>query len=1255
MDEMDFDSQRFDSLVESANKATTPTKLLSTDILFGTLEIEGDGIYYCYLKQTRNSKTWILCDRRILDTVLPEGKTKKDLIVAVLKAKTTGHMLGYGKSYLLTRLMVNISAMMYECSTKSDIQQGFFMRGEYSGETTGSYIKFETTMNGRSYRRLELAYEGFILNIAVTTHPIPVGLPSLEPVMDRVTKAAVVTNLGVRTAASLFKSMGERLDWFKSKKYKLIDSDESFQQMMSAFLDYVQAAADDTKTVLIGLDTETTGLNMLDLAPNNPLRDNVVSIPFAWKDNEAYVICTDMFYFSNVTSSDVFDLFTLLFRRNPDFTFQDIELDYQGKHYSFNRKNITVAGWNVMFDEQAFFSEGADVFFDEDGRQIFFNLNTDLQQGQEGYAELGTYQISNSLKMQTRRMLGDETLELDELFGSGNEDKYRYLTDPVLANLYGGADADYTRLIVRLGIKMTEPNLYQQYRKYDMTMAYMLAKASWQGMPIDTAEVQKLGDLVWQDLERLKDFIYHYAWLANRETLKTKTSKLQELLGLDDEVEVESLLENDKLFRYPFTPANHKKLLFQMLHYPVLKRSDKDGQPALDKFVLQKLMGPQREHPAEILLEDVMAVSDPTMKLVDKDMFNRDAYPLARVFSTYATLNKEYTSYYKPIRENDTEGRMFYGFTLARAATRRILSPGQTMKGTLKKFVIAPPGKIFMSFDASQIEYRHMASLAYIRAKKKLQQEHPRDWERRLNETSIAQIHAMMQNEEADYHIETASSMTGVKQHEVTPKVRKQYKSIGFGIPYGLGERAMCESLHKGVVNDQTMRETKQLLADYKVKQKEIIDLLESTRDSAFFPANISEEHRRYLKVGDSHVGLVRNFVGFYRVFILENLTRKRTSRIRRQAGNCIIQGGAAELFRRMLYNFHIGCCRAGIQDKVQWLMTVHDELDAVIDNDIDIMCLIKVLYENCTLRYEDHIPYYIGINFGSNWYDAKADANELPVIMVQRMVQAYDAGKFSIPCDGKQAENLLLLKRHYMCDRVAEELAKIFPDLSAGFTWDEEKTALVDAQFENYVVRAYLDVFSKGGSSLLEKLQGWQEAREQYGFNVPFLATKFTTEEEGFDFSSVDFDLDLGLSLLDDGEEDVRDDGWFTEGSLFDQNASADDILVDSSNESYRLVFEAKEDEYMENDKPTSAFDVFVAKHYIRTKVLNAGEGIFSTIVNGTSYEGKERELAKEIRKHFSEGPATILIIGTSVIKVVGVASSEEDLNWLDKKIAQS
>ena len=1259
MNEMDLEHQRVESLTsEEALPAIDFTKVetgLGTETtLFGTLEIDGVGIFSIFYIQKKSTKTWVLAEREILG--ITEKEARNAALVAVLRSFNSGQLKGWGKVQLLTRLMTNLSTMVYMCVQHNTVETSFFMKASYTQEATGSYISFTATRNGGFYRQLELAYEGYRLNVDLFNRSLPFTIPTLSPTTDAKSKAAVVANLGIKTAATLFRVMGDRLNWFKKKDYRLIDSKELFEEMMLAFLTDVQAAADSGKAVLVGLDTETTGLNMYDLSPSNPMRDAVVAIPFSWKDNTGYLICTDMFYFSNVDDDDIYPLFTKLFSRNPDFTFQQIDMDYCGKHFSFSRMNIVVAGWNVMFDERAFFSQGADVFFDEDGRQIFFNLDTDLIQGAEGQKVHGSYRISNSLKAQTRRLIGDETLELEELFGKGNEDKYRYLQDTTLALLYGGADSDYTRLCVRKGRAMLEKILYQQYRKYDMTIMYKLAKAVWQGMPIDTEAVKAQGELVYKDLERVKEFIYHYAWLANRDSLATKADRLKELLGVDNIADVEVALEQDKMFRYQFTPANHKKLLFGMLGYPIVKRSEKSGEPALDKFVLQKLMGPQRDKPVEVLKEDLMSLSDPNVKLVDKDKFNKDAFPLARVFSTYATLNKEYTSYYKPIMGNDMEGRMFYDFTMARAATRRILSPGQTMKGSLKSLVIAPPGKIFMSFDASQIEYRHMASLAYIRIKNILKQEHPDDWERRLNETSIAGIHAMMQKAEADYHIETAASMTGVKQHEVTPKVRKRYKSIGFGIPYGLGERAMCESLHSGVVNDETMKETKELLASYKVKQKEIIDLLESTRDSAFVPANISEEYRQYLGVGESHVGIVRNFVGFYRVFILENLTRPRVGRIRRQAGNCIIQGGAAELFRRMLYNFHIGCCKYGIQDKIQWVMTVHDELDAIVDADIDIVLLIKVLYENCTLRYEDHIPYYIGINFGANWLDAKADANELPVIMVQRMIEAYDAGKFSIPSDGNQSDNLLLLKRHYMCDRIEEELKAIIPNLGKGHIWTEEEAQLVDTKFENYVVRSYLDVFSKSKGSLLDRLKDWQVEREAYGFGIGFLTTRYSNGT-AIDDLPMDVDFDLGIDLLNnDSEETLAAEAeggtWFDEAAMFDQNVSTEDMIVDAD-AGYYFVSDAlrdEEDELQENDNPTNAFDVFVSTRYMRTKVLKVQDGVYSVLTHGTKFSGDESGLNKLVRGKFSEGSDTIMIIGKKVIKVANINGTDEQLDWLDK-----
>lgn len=1231
--------------------------------MLGTLEIDGVGIYSLYYRSTRSAVVWVLMEREVFNQNL-DAKARQDCLVAVLRSKSSGKLEGWGATHYITRMLDNLGEMMYKCVNLGQMTTGFINKGSYT-DNMGNLISFESWM-GSSYKELALSYEGFRVNASEYRGKLPLRLPSLEPVIDQKSKAAVMANLGAKTAAALMKRMGDRLDWFKKKNYKLIDTKEKFEALMLDFLRDVQVAHDNRKRVLIGLDTETTGLNMLNLSDENQFKDHIVAIPFGWRENEGYVICTDMYYFSNVEGEDIYPLFNQLFRRNDDFTFQDIELDYGGEHFSFSRMNITVGGFNAFFDEKAFFCHDCDVFYDEDGLILFYNLDTDFVQGSQGREETGSVRISNSLKSQTRRLVGDETLELEELYGAQHKDKYRYLQDAVLALMYGGADADYTRIVIRKAIEMTEPVLYKQYLKYDMTILYMLARASWHGMPIDEVGVREQGKAVADDLEALKEFIYHYAYLANKDTLNKKSAKLQEMLGVAEDFDVVSELDEERSFRYPFTPANHKKLLFGMLGYPVVKRNDKSGEPAMDKFVLKKLMSKKREQPVEVLTQSLMSTSDPNIALIDKDEFNSDAFPLARVFSTYATLNKEYTSYYKPIIENDMEGKMFYNFTMARAATRRILSPGQTMKGSLKSLVIAPPGKMFMSFDASQIEYRHMSSLAYLRSRELLKKKYPADWESRLADTAVAKICAMMHREEADYHIETAATMTGVRQHEVTPKVRKMYKSIGFGIPYGLGDRSMCESIF-GAATQENMDKTRNLLNSYYTKQREVIDLLESARDGTFVPAKISDKLREYLRVGDTHVGIVRNFAGFYRLFVLEDLTRARTGRIRRQAGNCIIQGGAAEIFRRMLYNFHIGCCKYGIQKKITWLMTVHDELDALVDDDIDIVLLIKVLYENCTIRYEGHIPYYIGINFGANWADAKSDDRELPVIMVQRMIAAYDAGKFSIPCDGHQASHLMVLKKHYMCDRLYEELHAILPDLGPGYMWTEEKANTVDAEFSNYVVRAYLGVFSRKGASLLEQLQDWQRAREEYGFTRGFLSEKLVDyrsaeldlDLEGLDEGEGGLDLGLGLELFDNTSEEElmfgSDNVMFNENNLFDDKLLAEQGVLSEEDAHFVYMRDEpydQEDLYEINTAPTNSFDLFVSKKYVRQKVFISSENLYSAMTSGTDYHGKERVLAKELRAHLHPGADIVIIIGREMVKVSGVQCSSDEMDWLDKKL---
>lgn len=1237
--------------------------------LYGTLVVEGDREYEVTLVQANSKTTWVLSNEGFYNKENPSPS--KD-IVAVLSVKVTGTAEGYGKYFVVSRMLDTLNRIVQRAVVNNAYNVGFFVTGEYDNGTTGDLLHFKMWRGGRRYEELQMVSEGFRLNLSTYPRPLPCILPDCDPIATDKAKAAIASNLGIKSAEMLRKAMGSRLDFLDKKHYVLVDSNEKFREMFLEFLRAVQSVADRNMALLVGLDTETSGLKMINLSPDNPVRDHVVAIPFSWKDDEGYLICTDMVYFGNVDGEEVYPLFQKIFSRNPDYTVQDIELDYCGEHFKFSRKNIDITGANVMFDTQGFLVHDSDIYFDDDLQIILYNLATDWVQGR------------NSLKEETRLLIGDETLELEELYGARNKDKFAYLQDPLLALWYGAADADYSRLVTKKALAMSPSNLISLYRRYDMTLVHELAHAAFIGLPVDSESVKKQGALVKQDMDTLSSFIYRYAYMANKENLESKQAELRELLytrsqqaeyaqtrkqrdsALEDEQMLAALLnvdDEEREFRFKLTPANKKHLVYDMLHYPVLLRSE-IGEPKLDKEVRKKLLAINRETPANILLEDIKSAVDPKENLISKEEFNKKKYPLMLAFDKLAVLEKEYNSYYRPLMENDLEGKMFYGFNMARAATRRILSPGQTMKGSLKELVVAPPGKIFMCFDVSQMEYRLMASVAYIATKATLKEKFPDDWEAHLADTGIAKIVKLMGSEEADYHIETAAMMTNVPPHRITKDVRKSFKKVGFGIPYGLSVMSLCEDLY-GDKTPQHLKETQELYDLYASKQVEIMAYLEHNRDMIFKPAEISQEQREWMSLGETFVGKVYNLAGFYRLFILDNLTRSTTASYRRKGGNFGIQGGAAEIFRRMLYNSKVSLVQAGMDKQVDLHMVVHDEGDYTCDEHIDALRLISIFYKSCVLRYKDHIPYYIGIGFGHNWHDAKDDGAELPIRMVRLMVDAWEHGKFDIPKDGRQPENLLELKRHYMCDRIEEELQTIIHGLGPGHVWTEEEVSLVDDQFTNYIVRAYLNIFASDKMSLKERLVKWQAAREEYGFGVKFLTRKFrdysvSIEEMDLESLSLASDsLDLSVSDLyldalenssDEAERNERQGNIETTGSLFDYEELQEDINSGSGEGYYNG--EKQEDLYEYNPAATNPYDIFTPKYYVRQKVLKSKDDVFSVALRGTAWDSSGPQLQKLIRKRFMAGSATILLVGKTIIRVTNIDPREEDLNWLDQSI---
>ena len=438
------------------------------------------------------------------------------------------------------------------------------------------------------------------------------------------------------------------------------------------------------------------------------------------------------------------------------------------------------------------------------------------------------------------------------------------------------------------------------------------------------------------------------------------------------------------------------------------------------------------------------------MCLIKADDFNKCKNPLAIVLTKYAELNKEYTSYFKPIRETNMEGKIFKNYSLARIETRRIMNPGQTMKGKLKALIRSYTDDYYLlDFDMSQVEYRIMISLAkYV---------------------SMVNV---MNNPERDYHTETASLLHGVPAHLVSKKLRKSTKCFNFGIPYGLSDRSLCDNLF-GKIDNDTLFATRELLQKWLKSNKPVSDMLNQYREDALVEQNISDDFRNYIdawkkdELGQyelnakseripTPIGMSINEKGFYRIYDLQDLDQAKKGRIQRAAGNFPIQSFAAEVFRIILTRFYNRCEEEGINDKIIWHMLIHDELLCSVHKSLHPFYIYKLVKESCMITMPGHTKYFVGINIGDTWAQCNDDSREAPVIFVERMIKKWDNGEFGKgPFWFDDPWGFIKPYRdQYVQDRILEIIQRLQPDVME----KPINVPLLIETFSNYTVRSYVD-----------------------------------------------------------------------------------------------------------------------------------------------------------------------------------------------------
>jgi len=272
-------------------------------------------------------------------------------------------------------------------------------------------------------------------------------------------------------------------------------------------------------------------------------------------------------------------------------------------------------------------------------------------------------------------------------------------------------------------------------------------------------------------------------------------------------------------------------------------------------------------------------------------------------------------------------GRIHTKWSQAVAATGRLSSqdpnlqniPIRTATGKqIRHAFIAPEGMLFLSADYSQIELRVLAHLS--------------------GDEELCEAF----NTGQDVHARTASAIFEVPQSEVTDEMRRQSKTVNFGVIYGMGEVALGKRL--GIKRVQAASFIKAYFQRYSGVHR----FMEETMVSA----------RRDLRV-DTLLGRIRMLPD------LRSSDRVRRSYAERIAQNTPIQGTAADLLKLAM----VRLCEPVVPG-ARMVMTVHDELNFEVPAERveEAAAKIKEAMEGV---FDLNVPLVVDVGWGPTWAEA--------------------------------------------------------------------------------------------------------------------------------------------------------------------------------------------------------------------------------------------------------------------------------------------
>ncbi|MBI5016737.1 MAG: DNA polymerase I [Deltaproteobacteria bacterium] len=350
----------------------------------------------------------------------------------------------------------------------------------------------------------------------------------------------------------------------------------------------------------------------------------------------------------------------------------------------------------------------------------------------------------------------------------------------------------------------------------------------------------------------------------------------------------------------PFLPQSPKQLgriLFEKLHLPAGKKTATG--PSTDASVLEEL---SLLHPL------------PGLVLAHRS--------LAKLKGTFIDV--------LPALADPETGRIHARFHQTVTATGRLSSSDPNLQNIpvrgdegrrIREAFIAEPGCVLLSADYSQVELRILAHLC--------------------DDPALVEVFRSGR----DIHAETASRVYGVTLAEVDARMRREAKTVNFGILYGISPFGLARQLG--------------------IAQEAARTMIEAYFHQ--FPAVRAFLDRLVVKARGT--GFAETLFGRRRP-IPELASRNRQQREfgERMAVNTPIQGTAADLIKRAMIHA-VGALRSqGVEARL--ILQVHDELvfEVAEERAAQALGLVRSAMEGAAAL---RVPLSVDAGWGNNWYQA--------------------------------------------------------------------------------------------------------------------------------------------------------------------------------------------------------------------------------------------------------------------------------------------